>query len=661
MISKSSILDPEGRYNNPLTNKPYTSQYRELAKFWTKLPTYQMANEIISSIKNYQLTFIVSGTGSGKTVLLPRIGLHYTDYKGKVAVVLPKRDITSATADFGAKTMDVQLGQDIGYIHKKSPSQMISSESKLVYMTDGVLISKFVSDTCLSEFNLVIIDEAHERKIQIDLILLFLKKVLQSKKRKDLRVVIMSATIDTTVYQKYFDPINSHVIHVSGQPNYPIQSYFLKNKVDSYLEYGLKIINDIIKQGDKGDILFFVPTVAETKILCKKIKEKYREIYCAEVYAGIHKDKFEIAKSRDLYVSMGYQRKIVIATNVAESSLTIDGLKHVIDSGYELYQYFVPEYYGNVYERRIISKDRALQRKGRVGRTEPGNCYHLFTIEQFENLKDFSEPYILKEDIGIDFLKISYIQESKSINDGLKWLNDLMDPPRSIQVEAAQKIFQIYEIVDNNGKLNKIASKIVEFNTLPINQILFLIYSYQLHCAKQASIIICMINYAKGVLENLFDKKLVNPDVNPYHNLKKMVHKSGDHITFLRIFESYEKSKDKNKWCNKYLFQKNLFTNIEKDARYYYHKILQISKEDSTSRSSNINILENLKKCLTNSHLHLTNRGGKTLSSVEKLNAKITKGSVLSIYRTQKNKSKLIYNELVSIRNKWNYNTVTII
>jgi hypothetical protein len=174
----NGIFDPNGININPLNGKPYSDTYKEYAKKWSKFPAYEKADDIINSIDNNQITFIISGTGSGKTVLIPKFALHYTQYKGKIGITLPKRVVTLSAANYAAQTLDVELGNEIGYMYKGSPKEMVKSTNKMIYMTDGILIMKFVKDPLLSDLDIIIIDEAHERKVQIDLLMLFIKKIL---------------------------------------------------------------------------------------------------------------------------------------------------------------------------------------------------------------------------------------------------------------------------------------------------------------------------------------------------------------------------------------------------------------------------------------------------------------------------------------------------
>jgi pre-mRNA-splicing factor ATP-dependent RNA helicase DHX15/PRP43 len=209
-VSKNTgIYDPNGLYNNPFTNQPYQNvyineltkdklpmTYINLAKDWSDKIVYNNKDIIIDSIANNQITLARAGTGVGKTILIPRIAIHAFDYKEKVICTIPKKLTTRSTADFVAKCMDVKLGEQVGYFYKDdNTTNKNGIETKLTFTTPGSLISSMVgSDPLLSNYKCVIVDEAHERSVETDLLLLLLKKACL--KRKDLKIVIMSATID---------------------------------------------------------------------------------------------------------------------------------------------------------------------------------------------------------------------------------------------------------------------------------------------------------------------------------------------------------------------------------------------------------------------------------------------------------------------------------
>lgn len=663
------IFDIQGNNRNPLNNKLYSQTYKDLAKVWSTYPAYLKINEILNAIKQYQLLFIISSTGSGKTVIVPKIALAYTNYNGKVIVSLPKKIVTLSAAIFSAKTLDVELGKEVGYIYKNSPKNMNGPENKIIYMTDGSLVMKFIKDPLLTDYNVIIIDEAHERRLQIDLLLLMLKKLLESGKRNDLRVIIMSATINGEKYQKYFNNVQSKIINISGKTNYPVKVNFLDNPTNSYMKTGLEIIENLIDNGIKDDMLFFITKSNETFQLCKEIRTKYPKVYCIEVYADMDKDMRIYAESRDQFLELGnYDQKLIMATNVAESSITIDGLKYVIDSGYELYTYFDPETYGTIFIKKLISKAQALQRRGRVGRTEPGICYHLLSQEQFDSLKEYPDPDILRQDITIDLLKIIILTENKTFKEGYDLLEQLMDVPKKNFINIAHKLYKMYNIIDKNDKLTKIGYDISNFSTLPLNRALFLIYSYQLYCAKEASIILSMIDILDNKLINLFHKS----DTICISNCEKssskkfielMSKKKGDHLTYLHIFEEYKKQSDPITWSRKYGIRLDILNTANKLYEQYYHKIITTSKAPQLERIKNANKKKQIIQALKQSHKHLIAKNMIPHISNIAIKGKITKDSIVHMYYNNESMSKMnfIYDKLVNINDKWEFITITII
>src|SRR3990172_3963293 len=179
---KLGILDPDGDKLNPLNNKPYSNTYKELAKIWSKFPTYKRNKEIIDAIKSNQVLLITAETGSVKTVLIPKFALHVLNYgkdDKKIAVTLPKQMIAKSAAEFAATTLDIKLGEEVGYQYRGSPSESKSQNTKLLYATDGTIVARLNNDPELKDFDIVIIDEAHERKVQIDFLIYLLRETLK--------------------------------------------------------------------------------------------------------------------------------------------------------------------------------------------------------------------------------------------------------------------------------------------------------------------------------------------------------------------------------------------------------------------------------------------------------------------------------------------------
>ena len=335
-MEEIGIFDFLGQHNNPLTDKPYSDEYKKLAKIWSSFPAYKERNKIVETLKNNQVILIVSETGSGKTVLLPKFLLHVFDYKKKVVVTLPKQIITKSSAEFSAKTLDVKLGEQVGYAYKGESKR--SNKTLLLYSTDGSIVSMLLHDPLLTEIDGVIIDEAHERKVQIDFLLLLLKNVL--KNRKDFKLVIMSATINEKIFEAYFDGFKFKSLFLTGETLYPIEDIYLSFPIreNDYIDKSVEIVAELVEKRTEGDILIFVTSSNEAREICMKLEKKIvypqtalkekNEIFCIELYSGVSTKNQELATQKSLYKEQDkkYGRKVVVATNVAESSLTVEEL-----------------------------------------------------------------------------------------------------------------------------------------------------------------------------------------------------------------------------------------------------------------------------------------------------------------------------------------------
>lgn len=590
------ILDPEGKNPNPLTNKPYSDVYKEYGQIWSKFPAYQEARSIIEDIKNNNVILVISGTGSGKTVLFPKFALHALNYNGKITITLPKTIITKSSAEFAAKTLDVELGNEVGYQYRNSGKNTFDMNTKLLYMTDGTLVARLLSDPTLKEFDIAIIDEAHERKVNIDFLLYLLRNVLRI--RPEFKLIIMSATINEEIFKKYYDEFKFKTIQIGTKPNYPIESIFLDKdlniKNNEYIDKGIEIIHDIMKSSLYGDILFFVTSVNETKDVCTLLgyndnnKDNNKDI-CVSVYSGMDPQEQMIAIDKKYYKEILLKdRKIIISTNVAESSLTIDGIKYVIDSGCELRSRYDINYGINVLEKGMITNAQARQRMGRTGRTEPGICYHLYTRDMMENkMEKFPLPSIKSEFLYYEILRLMALMTGKQnqIDELYKMLDDFIEPPNKNIIDICYNLLRKLELVDDQ-KITDLGLIIADLQMDPMEGIAIVI-GYRLNCFREIISIIAMINATKGSMSELFNLPsdiLESHEPNEeqqkwlFHKFNKAIknfdNKYGDHIALLKIFNEYRKiKKDKdndsklNKWIYKHFLRKDI---LEKADKMYF-------------------------------------------------------------------------------------------
>ena len=292
LFREIGILDPQGLQLNPLTGEVYEDiyynssrnansnnpTYKYLSNIWSNFPMYSKRMESIKAIYENQVVLVISGTGSGKTVLTPKFALHALNYQGRIAITNPKRIPSKENAIYAAKTLGVKLGKQVGLKYKGSDSAHYSAnDAKLIYCTDGYIVAKLEMDPMLSDLDCVIIDEAHERNVNIDLLLLLLKGLI--KRRPDFKLIIMSATINEKVFINYFPQpeFKFGFIDAGMIPNKPIEEYFLDTPINKFDENGNLINKDFIQAGvdrvvkilretQEGDILVFFTGKGEAKM-----------------------------------------------------------------------------------------------------------------------------------------------------------------------------------------------------------------------------------------------------------------------------------------------------------------------------------------------------------------------------------------------------------
>ena len=617
----TGIFDPDGINPNPLNDKPYSNSYKNLAKFWSNLPTYKQAKQITENIINNDVILIKAGTGAGKSVLIPKIALHTNNYQGKIIMTLPKKIITKKAAEFAAKTLDVELGEQVGYQFRGD--NLKSSNTILLYSTDGSIISQIKSDPMLKSVDLIIIDEAHERKIQIDLLLYLLKnaiKLRKEKKIKPLKLIIMSATINEQIFKTYYSDFKFEWMELAGTPNYPIKSIYLESslnlKSNQYLEKGQEIIGQIINKINsqepeyiEGDILFFVCTISECNDISVKLGKLFPDSFTMGLYSGFDPELEQYISLPNKYkeLNLNYKRRIFISTNVAESSLTIDGIVYVIDSGLELSVKFNPESNINIMKKNFITQAQMTQREGRAGRTKPGICYHLYTPQEQESCLLYPEPEIKRVDIKntcLSMLKLANDtnpDKKATVADAINMFTHFIEPPNEKFITNGFDFAFTNGLIDTNNELSQIGKLIIE-TRLDVMDGLALLYGWNISSLvfKEVFKIISICSFIKSGVNDFFNKDI---DSNIKNNLIKKIFaesENSEHLLLLNLYKYIELNKSSGN------FQLELFNSIHNA----YSK--QIDKLDSSYKHFNIELKDINKKDLNTNIINSFGYGYKT-------------------------------------------------
>jgi HrpA-like RNA helicase len=640
------VFDPEGINPNPFNNLPYSDEYKNLSKMWTSLPAYSFKNEIINKIKYNDVVLVQSGTGSGKTLLVDKYALHYLDYKGLVIVTLPKKDITKKTAEFSAKILDTQIGEYVGFQFRGE--NVKSDKTVLLYSTDGSIISMIFKDPLLLSVDILIIDEAHERSVQIDLLLYLIKnaiKVRKEKEMKPLKLIIMSATIDEELFKNYYSDFKYDYLFMSGKSNYEITSTYLKesimDKPKKYLQVGLELIHKIVKNinnnnGVEGDILFFVTSKDEIKILVKIITKEIKDSYCIPLYSGYPKEYEIYIKNQYEFKNLdpNYKRKIIISTDVAESSMTIDGIVYVIDSGMNYKTEYNVKRKIDMLIKKFISKSQVIQRKGRAGRTKSGFCFHLYTEEEFENTHKYPEPKIRGmelKNICLQFMKMQNEIEKRSvgIEDVKKVFQQLIEPPSKKYIDDAfDFVIENKLIVDNI--LSPLGELIVETN-LDIRDAICLHYAYNLDITifKKAFLIISIYSNIKDI-EDLFYKDIRHISVQSILKDLKTSCNNSEHILLMHLYNYIFENNDSS------IFNMFLIKKILKDYKSQLYKILPIYKKYDIKMENN-----KIRNTENKNIIECFNYGYKSRIAYKKDDNYIYNGLICSINKTIFNTKKV--------------------
>jgi pre-mRNA-splicing factor ATP-dependent RNA helicase DHX15/PRP43 len=626
MEKQIGILDLTGEHVNPLTGEPYSSNYVENVKYWSVLPVYNQRHMLIDAIKTNRVNLFVSGTGSGKSVLIPKFALHATGYKSKVIVTNPKTLASKKNAEWAAKLMDVPLGTYIGYQYRSSENYSKSSLTKLIFSTDGSLVSCLLEDPALSDYECVVVDEAHERSVMIDILLLLMKKALLLN--PNLRLIIMSATIDEDVFMKYFKGSITKFNLASGETNHPVRTIYLDEPVKNYLKAGLKLYahtilgneklgkrikenndakyNNNTKVGGKvdnlvatdnlsTDTLFFVSSVREGTDVCKELNKALSEVkienlnpFCVELGSSVTDEKKTLIDSEDYrtYISphtnQNYSSKFILSTNLAESSITIDSLTNVIDSGYVLQDSFDPPTMMRCLLLTRISKDSSNQRKGRIGRTKPGVCYRLYTKKEFEQFQEHNTVDIFKTNITDMMLKLLCLPDVQSVANLRDTLSSLIEPPREEFVKLGLRILQSLTLIDENQHVTEYAKTVAVFKRSTICQSISLMWAYHLNCVELMCDLIAVTNIASGMIRNILLSKPHDMDPIVYTGIiQQFIYPNSDHLTLLNVICNYRKirsdSDDQNElYCNSNMLNYKLIEKVIEDSANYLEEVLLV-------------------------------------------------------------------------------------
>ncbi|VDM10399.1 unnamed protein product [Wuchereria bancrofti] len=544
---------------------------REAKKFRRKeLPVDGVHLQLAEVIRENGISVIVGETGSGKSTQIPQIcyneGLIGS---GLLAVTQPRRVAAITLARRVALEMNANLGEVVAY--KVRFENTTSDETKIVYGTDGIFLRETFYDSLLTHYSVVIVDEAHERSVHTDVLLYLLKLCYKQRlgtsnplKLRLLLIVIMSATLETNVFSEYFD--DAPVYIVQGR-TYPVEIFYansLDKKDDDYVFNVLTTVLQIHRTEPlSSDVLAFLTGQEEIETACKKVQEASRllpgDLVALPLYAGLPPSAqmrvFEPA-------GIPHIRKVIFATNIAETSITIPGVRIIVDSGKIKVKTFLPDRHIDILRVENISQCSATQRAGRAGREAPGKCYRLYSEKHFHSLSKITVPEILRSNLAVVLLELLRI--------GLRRIKSLalISNPKKEGLEAAEKHLRLLDAVkqpDEKGRL-KLTEMGTRLSSFPVDPAFAraLIAASQNGCLEEVLTIVAFMSIDSVFVNSAIGHERTNL------SKRKFEAPEGDHCTLLNVYRGYRlarKEKKLEEWCEANHVHQRLLNTVFKIRR----------------------------------------------------------------------------------------------
>ncbi|SMN17795.1 similar to Saccharomyces cerevisiae YKL078W DHR2 Predominantly nucleolar DEAH-box ATP-dependent RNA helicase, required for 18S rRNA synthesis [Maudiozyma saulgeensis] len=543
------------------------------------LPVYQNKELIMKNLIQNPVTLLIGETGSGKSTQIPQFlldHLYSTKQHGSIAVTQPRRVAAINLATRVASEHGCNVGQQIGYSVRFDNTT--SAKTRLKYLTDGMLLRELMMNKTLKEYSVIIIDEAHERTVLTDLILGFLKALIEGP-RPDLKIIVMSATLQAERFSAFFN--NAPVIFVEGR-KFDVSQYYLTAPSDDIVDSVIRTVVQLNQGEPLGDILCFLPgqeEIDKAVIIMEKIsaiihKENSVPLMIPlPLYAALPP-----AKQSAVFAPIkGFKRKIIFSTNIAETSVTVSGVKYVVDSGLRKVKVWRHQLGLATLLTVPISQASAEQRSGRAGRESEGKCYRLFCEKDFDKLPPQTEPEIARSDITSPVLML----KRYGVKDIVNW-TWFEYPGKEALVMALQELYQLGAL-DDFGNITK---KGEQMALLPVQPHLssVLIQANESNCIEDVIDIVSCLS-----VENLLMNPL--PEQRDEVNERRLMlcnggKKYGDLIMMKELFDVYfyelgkgsSSASERQAWCKELCLSYRGFKNVVKirnQLRMYCMRLFQ--------------------------------------------------------------------------------------
>ena len=560
------------------------SQTKTLKEQREYLPAFAVREDLLRVIRDNQVVIVVGETGSGKTTQLTQF-LYEDGYgkNGMIGCTQPRRVAAMSVAKRVAEEMEVKLGSTVGYAIRFE--DCTSKETVIKYMTDGVLLRESLNEQDLDRYSCVIMDEAHERALNTDVLMGLFKKILQ--RRRDLKLIVTSATMNSKRFSDFYGGAPEFTI--PGR-TFPVDVMFHRSPVEDYVDQAVQQILAIHVGKPAGDILVFMTGQEDIEVTCELVRERLDalndppELSILPIYSQMPAD----LQAKIFDRAAPGVRKCIVATNIAETSLTVDGIMYVVDAGYSKLKVYNPRMGMDTLQITPISQANAGQRSGRAGRTGPGQAYRLFTEKAYKD-----EMYIqtIPEIQRTNLSNTVLLLKSLGVKDLLDF--DFMDPPPQDTITTS--LFDLWALgaLDNLGELTDLGRKM---NAFPMDPSLakLLITSQEYGCSEEMVTIVSMLS-----VPNVFYRPKERQEESDAAREKFFVPES-DHLTYLHVFSQWKANGFSDGWCIRhFLHSKSL--RRAKEVRDQLTDIMKMQHMEMVSCGTDWDII---RKCICSGYYH---------------------------------------------------------
>lgn len=580
-MKSNSKFESHMKKNDGASNFSQTKTLREQREY---LPAFAVREDLLRVIRDNQVVIVVGETGSGKTTQLTQF-LHEDGYGriGMIGCTQPRRVAAMSVAKRVSEEMECKLGSTVGYAIRFE--DCTSKETVIKYMTDGVLLRESLNEPDLDRYSCVIMDEAHERALNTDVLMGLFKKILA--RRRDLKLIVTSATMNSKRFSDFYG--GAPEFFIPGR-TFPVDVMFHRSPVEDYVDQAVQQVLSIHVSMSAGDILVFMTGQEDIEVTCELVQERLSQLNdppklsILPIYSQMPAD----LQAKIFDRAAPGVRKVIVATNIAETSLTVDGIMYVVDAGYSKLKVYNPRMGMDTLQITPISQANASQRAGRAGRTGPGKAFHLFTEAAFKD-----EMYIqtIPEIQRTNLANTVLLLKSLGVKDLLDF--DFMDPPPQDTITTS--LFDLWALgaLNNIGDLTSIGSKMTAFPMDP-SLAKLLITSEDYGCSEEMLTIVSMLS-----VPNVFYRPKERQEESDAAREKFFVPES-DHLTYLHVYTQWKTNGFSDGWCTRhFLHPKSL--RRAKEIREQLGDIMKLQKMNMVSCGTDWDVI---RKCICSGYYH---------------------------------------------------------